>query len=565
MRSCLALHRKSFIAVAAFSLVINILQLTVPIYLLQIFNRVVPSQSTDTLLFLTGIVVVALITLSILEAIRRFIFVRIGSWLDKRLGGLVLSGSIVHSVRKCRKSSAQSLRELSTIRQFFAGSELFPILDVPWTPMFIVILFLLHPLIGLITMVGAIGLFCMALINDFSTRQLISDSNEASTKSENYATALLRNSDVIEAMGMRGNVIGSWEKHHMAALDVQTRTSIRSNRIYTIAKFIRMILQITIIGTAGWLVLNNELSAGALIASVLLMRRAVAPMDQAISSWKRIIRARKAFQGVSDRLDLASELNRRAPLPMPSGDLSTKHISFTYPKRSTQTLKDVTFKLHPGEVIGLTGGTAAGKSTLARLLVGLAEPDSGYVRFGGTDLAHWNADELGPFIGYLPQDSELFSGTVQQNIARMGESDLDTVVDAAKLAGVHEMIMQFPEGYHTEIGEEGAYLSGGQRQRIALARAVYGYPKLLVFDEPDANLDNEGKNALANAIAELKDRGSMIVLISHQKRVLAFADVVLTLRNGKIESIVENKGKKVSVEKKINYLGSQVVNIDSLK
>ncbi len=549
LRACLQLQRKTFIAVIVFSFVINLLMLTVPLYLLQIFNRVVPSQSIDTLLFLTGIVVVAIMTMTVLESTRRYIFVRLGSWLDARLGGLVLSGSINRSVTKCRKTSAQGLRDLATVRRLFAGAALFPILDAPWTPVFLAVLFMLHPLIGVISLVGAVALLILAFINEFSTRGLINEANDASTKAENYATSILRNSDAIEAMGMRTSVIGAWEQHHGAAVDLQTEASIRANRMASIAKFIRMMLQVIVIGVAGWLVLKNELSAGGLIASALLMRRAVAPMDRAISSWKVLVKARNAFDNISRRMDQAPELNTSATLPMPSGYLSVRHASFQYPGSGKPILRDVTLKAMPGEVIGLAGDTAAGKSTLARLLVGLAESGSGYVRLGGIDVASWDADDLGPSVGYLPQDTELFSGTVRQNIARMNDGDLDAVMEAAKLAGIHDMIMRFPDGYATEIGEDGAYLSGGQRQRVALARALYGNPNLVVLDEPDANLDREGRAALAQAIAELKRRQAIVVLISHQNAVLDTTDRLLILRDGKINKSLRQDVKPVAITK----------------
>jgi ABC-type protease/lipase transport system fused ATPase/permease subunit len=320
----------------------------------------------------------------------------------------------------------------------------------------------------------------------------------------------------------------------------------RSNRIASFAKFVRLLLQVIVIGAAGVLVLKDQLSAGGLIASVLLMRRAVAPMDRAIGSWKIIIKARNAFTNVSGRMDQAAELNVSRVLPNPSGYLSVRNVRYQYPKGSRPTLRDVTFKVKPGEVVGLAGDTAAGKSTLARLLVGLAEPDAGYVRFGGTDVARWNSDQIGPFIGYLPQDTELFPGTVRQNIARMAEGDYEAVVYAARMAGVHEMVMQFPDGYDTEIGEDGAYLSGGQRQRLALARAVYDTPKLLVLDEPDSNMDTEGLAALARSLQVMRHKGAMIILISHQNSVLKCADRLLILRKGEIKAPLEKKLKSVS-------------------
>lgn len=563
LRDCLRLQRNSFVAVALFSFVINLLMLTVPLYLLQIFNRVVPSKSQDTLLFLTGIVVVAVITLSLLESSRRYIFVRIGSWLDNRLGGLVMSGSIARSVSESRTTSAQGLKDLATVRRLFANSALFPILDAPWTPIFLFVLFALHPLIGLISLLGAMALFAVALINELSTSEIINDANDASTKADNYASSVLRNSDAIEAMGMRPAVIAAWEKHHSVAVDLNAQASMRANRIVSIAKFIRMMLQIIVIGTAGLLVLRDQLSAGALIASVLLMRRAVAPMDRAIGSWKLVVKARKAFNNVSQRLDQAPELNASNTLQIPQGYLSVRDLQFQYPKASKPILRSVTFKAYPGEVIGLAGNTAAGKSTLARLLVGLGKPDSGYVRLGGVDLTSWSAADRGPFVGYLPQNVELFSGTVRQNIARMADGEFETVIRAARIAGVHDMILRFPDAYDTEIGEEGAYLSGGQRQRIALARAIYGNPRIVILDEPDANLDGDGQAGLAQAVGEMKRAGGIVVIISHHQVILKIADRLLLLRSGEIVAPTSSRDlKSVAPATSASSSGSRVVRLD---
>jgi PrtD family type I secretion system ABC transporter len=367
-------------------------------------------------------------------------------------------------------------------------------------------------------------------------------------------------------MGMRPAVIAAWEKHHGVAVDLSARASTRDNRIASIAKFIRMMLQVIVIGTAGVLVLRHQLSAGALIASLLLMRRAVAPMDRAIGSWKVIVKARKAFNNVSKRLDQAPELNSSNTLQMPHGYLSVRDLKFQYPKASKPTLHAVTFKANPGEVIGLAGNTAAGKSTLARLLVGLGKPASGYVRLGGVDLTRWSATDLGPFVGYLPQDVELFSGTVRQNIARMGDGDFEKVVRAATIAGVHDMILRFPEAYDTEIGDEGAYLSGGQRQRIALARAIYGGPRIIILDEPDANLDSNGRAGLAQAVAEMKRIGAIVILISHHQSLLKIADRLLILREGAIVDPARGRNlKSVPPRTSASSSGSRVLRLDSAK
>ncbi len=559
LRAHLALSRKLLIALSVFSLFINLLMLTVPLYLLQIYNRVIPNRSEDTLLFLTGIVVVALCAMVLLEAVRGFVLARFGGWLDKRLAGLLLSASIMRSLNKRRGPSVQVFRDLSTLKNLFSSSALFPIMDAPWSPIFIYILYLLHPTIGTIVLFGAIGLLGLAVLNETSTRKLIDQSTQSSSKVLDYATSILRNSDAVEAMGMRHNLVRRWESKNDAALLVHSKTSIHAGWISATARFFRTALQITVIGVAAWLIIDNQLTAGALIASVLLMRRAVAPMDKAIDSWKTIVNARSSMSNISNRLYRAPELDVQEPLPSPDGYLSIRKVDFSYTKSTGQTLRGITFKLQPGETIGLIGNTAAGKSTLARLLVGLEKPDSGYIRFGGINISRWDSEELGPYIGYLPQNPQLFEGTVSENIARMGEVDIDQARLAAQLAGVHDLIMQLPKDYNTEIGEDGAFLSGGQRQRIALARAVFGHPKLLVLDEPDANLDRDGRQALIDALQRLKQTGSMIVLISHQHQMLHHADHIIQLRKGRMETITPSmmeelglpKPSKISESKKV--------------
>ena len=563
LRLCMSAQRNKIAAVVIFSIFINILMLAVPLYLMQIFNRVIPSQSVDTLIFLTILVFASLTTLAFLEAMRRMVFAHIGTWLARRLGGFVLSGSIVESVSQCRPYSSRGLGDLSTIRRLFTGSALFPIMDLPWTPIFMLVLFMLHPIIGVITLSGAVILLVIAIYNEFSSRNLSSLADDASKTANQYSSSIIRNSDVIEAMGMRGNVIGAWDKYHDRKIELQSQVNTRSNRIASFAKFVRMLLQIAVIGTAGYLVLKHELTAGGLIASVLLMRRAVAPMDQAIYSWKVVLKARKAFRNVDKRVNLAPELITHPALPLPSGYLSVRNISYTYPKRSKATLRNLTMKVHPGEIVGITGKTAAGKSTLARLLVGLAEPESGYVKFDGTDIGRWEKEDLGPFIGYLPQDNELFPGTIEANIARMGEIDKATVLAAGKLAGVHDMVLQFPQGYETEIGEDGAYFSGGQRQRIALARAIFNSPRLLVLDEPDANLDSDGMTALFEVIKKMQERGTIIIFISHQEKVLACAHRVVQIDKGTIGSLSKDKKVKAIANQSIDGEDVNVVKIEA--
>lgn len=557
--------RKLFIALAVFSLCINLLTLTIPLYLLQIYNRVIPNRSIDTLMFLTAIVVVALVAMVLLEAIRGFILARFGSWLDKRLAGFVLSGSIIRSLGKHRGSSIQVFRDLVTLRNLFSSSTLFPVLDAPWSPIIIFVLYMLHPMIGISVLIGALGLLSLALYNERAARKVIERSTGSSAKVIDEAAALLRNADAIEAMGMRHNIIRYWESKNEAALDLHIKTSLSAGWIYAIARFFRTVLQIAVIAIATWLIINNQLTSGALIACVLLMRRAIAPLDKIIDSWKAIVKARSALENISNRLYRAPEFETPELLPKPGGYLSVRKVDFSYAKSSGKTLSNITFKLNPGETIGLIGNTAAGKSTLAQLLTGLVKPSSGYVRLNGIDMARWDSEALGPYVGYVPQNTQLFSGTVAQNIARMGSLDLNTIIAAAQLTDTHEMIMQMPKDYNTEIGENGVYLSGGQRQRIALARAVYGKPKLIVMDEPDASLDESGRTALINTLQRLKAKGTMIVLITHHHEMLKYTDHVLSLRKGRMETITSSMIKALGLPDAAKISRSKVICINSDK
>ncbi len=544
LRESLKACRQSFIAVIIFSFFVNLLMLTVPVFLLQIYDRVIPNRSTDTLIFLTLIAVFALITLSALDAIRSAILMRIGAWLDHRLSSHIISGTINRSLRKERPSSIRVLYDLATVRNFFSSPALITIMDLPWAPVFTAVLFLLHPLIGAITLFGLIVLASLAILNEYLSRSLVKNSTSSANKLTEYASSVVKNSDVIEAMGMRKNFLHQWNHKNEASLKTHAQSASKTGWISTLAKFIRFALQIGIISCAGWLIMNDQLTGGAMMASVLLMRRAIGPMGMAISSWKSIVSARNALNQISSRLDIAPTLKSHPPMVPPNGPLSVEKVTYYYSKSKKPVLYKIDFEVTPGTSLGIGGPTAAGKSTLARLLVGIAKPTYGKIKLGGKNIRQWDSDDLGPFIGYLPQDVELFAGTFRQNIARMEEGELQEVIEAAKIANVHDLIMQFPQQYDTEIGDQGAYLSGGQRQRIALARAAYGNPKLIVLDEPDANLDREGREALVNAIEKLKQKGAIIILISHQANMLKLTDNVIMLKKARLEKTPDNRQEK---------------------
>ena len=535
LKDALAACRGGSAAVVLFSFAINLLLLTIPLYMLQLFDRVLTSRSEDTLMALSVAAGGAILTLAALEAVRSFVMVRLSNWLDTRLGGEILGSSVINGLARGGEASVQGLRDLLTFRTFLTGPAIFPFLDAPWTPIFIAVIFLFHPLLGWLSIAGATLLFALALLNELATRNLLMLSGGASIKSLREAEAAVRNADVIEAMGMMPNVVRRWSRDNTTMLALQARASERSGGITAASRFIRLILQIAMLGVGAWLVIHDEITPGAMIAGSILLGRALAPVEQAIGSWKSAISARGAYQRMKSQLDAVMPRAESMPLPAPAGRLTVEGLAFAYPGASEPVLRGIAFTLEPGEALGLIGPTAVGKTTLARLAVGNLRPVAGHVRLDKADVAQWDPVDLGRHIGYLPQDVELFGGTVRENIARMGEGEADAVVAAARLTGVHDIVLGLPEAYETDIGEGGAVLSGGQRQRIALARAVFGGPRFVVLDEPNANLDHDGEAALLNTVVALKEQGVTMIIIAHRPSILQHVDKILVLSGGTMQ------------------------------
>ena len=531
LRAC----RGGFWAVGLFSFALNLLLLTIPLYMLQLFDRVLTSRSVETLTLLSVAAAGAILTLAALEAVRGQVMIRISNWLDRRLGGALLGASVTAGLARGSDASVQSLRDLQTFRTFITGPSVFPFLDAPWTPVFIAVIFLFHPLLGWLSIAGATLLFSLALINEMITRTLLMESGGASIKSLRLAEAAVRNADVIEAMGMMPNLVRRWRLENDEMLDLQSRASGRSGAITAISRFFRLCLQIAMLGVGAWLVIHNEMTPGAMIAGSIMLGRALAPVEQAIGAWKSAVAARGAYRRIKQQLDAAPPPGKAMSLPTPSGSLTVKDLAYVYPGSSQPVLRGINFKLEPGEALGLIGPTAVGKTTLARLLVGNLVPRAGHVRLDAADVAQWDAVDLGRHMGYLPQDIELFGGSVRENIARMDDGESEQVIAAARAAGVHDIILGLPQAYETDIGDGGAVLSGGQRQRIALARALYGEPKLLVLDEPNANLDHDGEMALLEAVVAKKAEGVTMVIIAHRPSILQHVDKLLVLRDGTMQ------------------------------
>lgn len=548
LRAC----RGAFGIIMAFSLALNLLMLASPLYMMQLFDRVLASRSGDTLVMLTLITVLAIAVMALLDAIRAQMLVRIGNWLDDRLGPTVFSGALKAALRCDQTRAAQGLRDLGTVRGFMTGPAVTPLLDAPWAPIFIIALFALHPVLGLIGLGGGALLFGLAVINEVATKQPLRRANLAASKTHQRAEAALRNAEVIRAMGMGAGVLRLWRRDGSGTNEAQRIAGTRGGIILALSKFSRLLVQTVILGAGAWLVINHEASAGAMFASSFLLGRALAPVENAIGTWKSLVAARLAHR----RLDeLVAALPDEAPgmeLPRPAGEVVVERVVFVPPGAEEPTLRGVSFELAPGEVLGIIGPSAAGKSTLARLIAGTWTPTAGKVRLDGADIGVWHDSGGSHHVGYLPQDIELFAGTVRDNIARLSDAEPTAVIEAAKLVGLHELIMRLPRGYNSEIGEAGLRLSGGQRQRIGLARAVFSRPRLVVLDEPNASLDHEGEEALHQAIARLKAMGTTIVMIAHRPSVLGLADKLLVLRNGMVDAY----GTRAEVIAKLNAPGS---------
>jgi PrtD family type I secretion system ABC transporter len=429
----------------------------------------------------------------------------------------------------------QALRDISQMRQFIASPGIFSLFDSPWVPIYLLVIYFLHPTLGTIALAGAVVLFLLAVGNELATRGPLKAGNERWMKAMRKTDAAVRNAEIIEAMGLMPGITRRWLQDNDAALQLQSIASDRAGLIMAASKMSRLIIQVAMLGAGAYLVLGYELTPGGMIAGSIILSRALQPVEQAIGTWKSLVSARTAYARFASFMEQGEVRQTDMQMPEPVGHLSAERVTFVPPGAQTPVLKGVSFSADPGELLAIVGPSAAGKSTLARLMVGAWRPTSGTVRLDGADVYSWERVDFGKHVGYLPQDVELFDGTIEENIARMNEAEPQDVVDAATSAGVHEMILQLPNGYRTQIGAGGVTLSGGQRQRIALARALFGRPKLLVLDEPNASLDADGEAALMQAIAAAKSGGATVVLIAHRVSMVAPADKVLFLRDGAVE------------------------------
>lgn len=525
---------RSYFGVAGFfSLFINLIMLVPALYMLQVYDRVITSRSESTLILLTLIVVVMLLTMGILEWVRSQILVKAGARLAVLLNERLFKATFKNSLNSGGiVSSAQPINDLNNLRQFLTGNGLFAFFDAPWLPIYIAVMFLFHPLFGWAAVGASIILMLLALVNEKVSSGPLGEANTVSIASNNYLTKNLRNVEVIESMGMMDNIRQRWQKMNNQVINFQAIASKRAGLISSISKSFRMIVQSLILGLGAYLAIQQEITPGLMIAGSILLGRALAPIDLIIGSWKGFISARGAYERLNEILKVVPAEKQTMSLPDPKGNLNVENIVVIPPGAKLPVLKGISFSVNKGESVAIIGPSAAGKSTLARALLGLWPSTSGKVRLDAADVYTWDRMELGRHIGYLPQDIELFDGTISENIARFGTVSPEAVIEAAKEAGVHEMILRLVDGYDTVIGGHGGILSGGQRQRIGLARALYGKPAFIVLDEPNSNLDDLGERALAIALKNLKQSGCTVIIITHKVNIITQVDKILVMADG---------------------------------
>lgn len=528
--------RREFLVVGVFSMVANVLMLSPTLYMLQVFDRVMSSQSELTLLAMSLITLFLFFVMAFAEWMRSKVLVRAGMRLDKVLSTRVFNASFEDRLSQSGNSTARAFGDLINIRQFLTGNGILAFFDTPWAPVYLLVLFLLHPTLGFLAIFFAV---IQALLVWFGHRQTVAPSeaaSKASSEASAYLHSKLRNAEVLESMGMVHNLHPHWADRHTQALELQGKAQALSHRITAWSKFIRYTQQSLALGAGALLVIDGQLSPGGMIAANVLMSRALAPIDMLASTWRGFISARAAFERLEALLRAHPERDPALSRMAPTGALTLRNVVATAAGRAEPILKGISTAVAAGTVTVVLGPSGSGKSTLARCMVGIWPTMAGEVLLDGLPVNGWDRNELGPYLGYLPQDIELLEGSIAENIARFGEVDSDKVIAAARSAGLHEMILRFPKGYDTPIGEAGNLLSGGQRQRIGLARAVYGDPVLVVLDEPNANLDDVGEAALVRTVLQLKARGCTVFLITHRPGIVGVADRLLILQNGQVQA-----------------------------
>ena len=533
LRDSLEACRAYFLYAALFSAAVNILLLTPIIYMLTVYDRVVASGSMSTLLMLTLLMIALLLAVGGFEWVRSTILIGASNRLEQLLRKRVSDATFKRAlITGGLISNAQPLGDLTSLRQFMTGNGLFAFFDAPWFPIYIFVMFLFHPWFGVAGILAGAIMVLLAIANSSATDALLKEANEKSNQANSRFQSSLRNSEVVAALGMSEDVAKSQNKLIDEVLEKQTEASQKAAALNGLSKSFRLISQSLLLGLGAYLALNQEISPGMMIAGSLLLGRALAPIDMLVGTWKGFSLATAQYNRLKDLLEKIPLESDKMSLPAPAGTLSVEQATVVPPGSRNPVVRGVSFELEAGEMLGIVGPSASGKSTLARALLGIWPTYAGKVRLDGADISSWDRIELGPHVGYLPQDIELFDGTIAENIARFRKAPSDDVVAAAQLAGVHELVLRLPQGYDTKIGSTGGALSGGQRQRIALARAVFGSPKYLILDEPNSNLDDQGEKELVLALNIIKSSGCTTLVITHRTMILQCVDKMLVLKDG---------------------------------
>lgn len=534
VRRYLGISKKIILFIMLFSSVINLLALLPSIYMLAVYDIVVPSTSVPTLLFITALVIFLYAIFGSLQIIRSKILHIIGKKLEKNLNRDIILSSFSYAIRHPSQASAQPLNDMVQIKQFLTSPALFAFFDLPWSPIFLIVLFLFHVYYGIAAVIFFSIITIIAILNEYFTRKALREANNFLIRSNNFLTKTLQNAEVIEAMGMHDNIYNKWrELYRKYEINSDKATNINTT-LSNILRVSRILSQSLMLGLGGYLAIKHEITSGMIVAGSILLGRFLAPIDTIVSSWRIAFNAYISYKRLNEFLRNRPVYERTINLPPPKGEITLRQVVVIPPEGKEPVLKNVSLRILPGETVAVIGPSASGKSSLLRTILGIWKPVNGKVEIDGADINQWDKRKLGRYIGYLPQDIELFEGTVAENIARFSKIDEKKVLEAAVISGAHDVIIKLPKGYDTYIGPGGITLSAGQRQRIALARAIYGDPKIVILDEPDANLDDEGELALHRAIAELKKRGVTLIIVSHKLKILNLADKIAVMRNGTI-------------------------------
>lgn len=545
--------RGAFVTVAVFSFFVNLFILVLPLYMFAVFTRVLASYSMATLAALFIMAVFALFIQAVIDVARSYVFLHVGNFVDRRLSARLLQCSLSSALDRGTVKSIRSLQALNRFRMILTSQTMFNVLDAPWVPLFILVLFVLNFWVGIFATLGAVILFVLAIVNDRITKAALDKATVSLGATTKTASVAVRNSDVVESMGMSPTIVNRWHAGSAEALHYQTVASKRASIIGATTKMLRMVIQMTVMTAAAMEIMTpgSTMSPGAMMASVILVGRALQPLESMVSSYQQIGDLRSDYQVIERTLAEGVEKPRSTVVPAdPNGDLVVENVGYKVDGLDRPILSNINFTAKPGDVIGIVGHSAAGKTTLVSIIIGLIKPTTGIVRYSGSDVFAWPSENLGKFIGYLPQNVELLDGTVKENIARLQEdAKPEDIIEAAKLAGLDTVIQNLPREYDSKVGDQGMLLSGGQRQRVGLARAMFGNPRLLVLDEPNAHLDTAGEAALNQAIVEAKKRNCIVLVVAHRPQILQFVDKVLILSEGTVQNFTDRENVIVPVAK----------------